>query len=174
MHLNVYSSIIYNNQPMERAQMSIDWSMDSQKYIQLVLRKIQKQFNGGKIVLPTNGARATVHPWSYIKFNSKWITDLNLKCKIIKLLLSYFFLTFIYFFETERDRAWTGEGQRERDTESETGSRLWAVSTEPYTGLKFTSCEIMSWADVRCLTDWATQVPPSRIFLVLAEMFNSI
>ena len=25
-----------------------------------------------------------------------------------------FFLTFIYFFETERDRAWMGEGQRER------------------------------------------------------------
>ena len=34
-------------------------------------------------------------------------------------------------FETERDRAWTGEGQREGDTESETDSRLWAVSTEP-------------------------------------------
>ena len=37
------------------------------------------------------------------------------------------------------------EGQRERggDTESEAGSRLWAVSTEPDTGLELTSCEIM-------------------------------
>ena len=41
----------------------------------------------------------------------------------------FFFLIFIYFWETER--AQVGEEQeRERDTESEAGSRLWAVSTE--------------------------------------------
>ena len=32
-----------------------------------------------------------------------------------------------------------GEGQRERKTETEAGSRLWAVSTEPNTGLELTS-----------------------------------
>ena len=54
---------------------------------------------------------------------------------------------------------WTGEGQREGDTESETGSRLWAVSKEPYAGLELTDREIMTWAEVGCLTDWATQAP---------------
>ena len=37
-----------------------------------------------------------------------------------------------------------GEGQREGDTESEAGSRLRAVSTEPDTGLEPTSCEIVT------------------------------
>ena len=39
-----------------------------------------------------------------------------------------------------------GEGQRERDThtESETGSRLRAVSTEPDEGLELTDREIMT------------------------------
>ena len=67
---------------------------------------------------------------------------------------------FVYFFETERDRAWTGEGQREGDTESETGSRLWAVSTVPDAGLELTDHEIMTWAEVGRLTDWATQAHP--------------
>ena len=84
---------------------------------------------------------------------------------IFILLKKNFFLTFI--FETERDRAWTGEGQREGDTECETGSRLWAVSTEPDAGLKLTALtdrEVMTWAEVGRLTDWATQAPPSLLF----------
>ena len=38
------------------------------------------------------------------------------------------------------------EGQRERegDTESEAGSRLLAVSTDPDVGLEFMDCEIMT------------------------------
>ena len=51
-----------------------------------------------------------------------------------------------------------GEDQREGDTESEAGSRLWAVSTEPDAGLKLTNCGIMTWAEVGRLGDWATQV----------------
>ena len=51
-----------------------------------------------------------------------------------------------------------GGAEREGDTESEAGSRLWAVSTEPNMGLKPTNCEIMTWGKVRHLTDWATQV----------------
>ena len=43
--------------------------------------------------------------------------------------------------------------EREGDTEAEAGSRLQAVSTEPNTGLKPTSHEIMTLAEVRCLTD---------------------
>ena len=52
-----------------------------------------------------------------------------------------------------------GEGQREGDTESEAGSRLWAVSTEPDAGLELTVREIMTWAEVGRLTDQATQAP---------------
>ena len=66
---------------------------------------------------------------------------------------------FIYFWE--RERAWAGEGQRERDwdTELEAGSRLHAVSTEPDIGLELTISEIMTWAEVGRSTDWATQAP---------------
>ena len=52
-----------------------------------------------------------------------------------------------------------GEGQRERETESEAGSRLWTDSTEPDAGLELTDREIMTWAEVGRPTDWATQAP---------------
>ena len=75
-----------------------------------------------------------------------------------------FFLMFIYFWETEKDTAWAREGrEREADTESKAGSRLWAVSTEPVAGLGITSYEIMTWAKVGSLTNWATQVPLSYL-----------
>ena len=57
-----------------------------------------------------------------------------------------------------------GEGQREGDTESETGSRLWAVGTEPDAGIELTDHKIMTWAEVGRLTDWATQAPPQNFF----------
>ena len=65
-----------------------------------------------------------------------------------------------------RDRAWAGDGQRQRDTESEVGSRLWAVSTGPDAGLELTDREIMTWAEVGRLTDWATQAPLTCPFLL--------
>ena len=47
--------------------------------------------------------------------------------------------------EREREREHKQrEGQREGDTESEGGSRLRAVSTEPNVGLELTHCEIMN------------------------------
>ena len=52
-----------------------------------------------------------------------------------------------------------GGAEREGDTESQAGSRLWAVSTEPDAGLELTDREIMTWAEVRRSTDWATQAP---------------
>ena len=61
--------------------------------------------------------------------------------------------------------------EREGDTESEAGSRLWAVSTEPNVGLKLTDHEIMTWAEVGRITDWATQAPQLRIqLLILAQV----
>ena len=67
----------------------------------------------------------------------------------------------LYLFLTERERqSMSGGGaEREGDTESEAGSRLWAVSTEPDAGLELTDREIMTWAKVGCSTDWATQEP---------------
>ena len=67
----------------------------------------------------------------------------------------------MFIFEGEGDRMWAGErqGEKEGDTESKAGSRLWAVSTEPHSGLELRTCEIMTWAKVACLTDWATQAP---------------
>ena len=63
---------------------------------------------------------------------------------------------FIYF---ERERESRGGAEREGDTESKAGSRLWAVSTEPDVGLELRKHEIMTWAEVGRLTGWATQVP---------------
>ena len=74
------------------------------------------------------------------------------------------FLFNVYFWETERERdrerqSTSGGGaEREGDTESKSGSGLRAVSTEPDVGLKSTSQEIMTQAEVRRPTDWATQV----------------
>ena len=70
---------------------------------------------------------------------------------------------FIYSWERDRERQSVSGGgsEREGDTESEVGSRLWAVSTEPDAGLKLTNCEIVTWAEVGRLTDWVTQVPPT-------------
>ena len=64
---------------------------------------------------------------------------------------------FLFIFETESMSG--GGAEREGDTESEAGSRLRAVSTKPDAGLELTDREIMTWAEVRCLTNWATHVP---------------
>ena len=68
---------------------------------------------------------------------------------------------FIFERERGRERAYKPGRSRERhgDIESEAGSRLQAVSAEPHTGLEHPSYEIMTGAEVRRLTDGATQVP---------------
>ena len=55
--------------------------------------------------------------------------------------LQIFFLMFIYEREQSESR---GGAEREGDTESEAGSRLWAVSTEPDVGLEPMNHEIMT------------------------------
>ena len=73
---------------------------------------------------------------------------------------------FIYFWQTEQER---GRAEREGDTESQAGSRLWTVSTEPNVGLELTNCKIVTWAEVGRLTDWATQAPYSFLFLIVVQ-----
>ena len=55
--------------------------------------------------------------------------------------------------ERERESTSGGRAEREGDTESEAGSRLWAVNTEPDAGLELTNHEIMTRAEVRRSTD---------------------
>ena len=75
----------------------------------------------------------------------------------------------MFIFERERQSMSRGGAERDRegDTECEAGPRLWAVSTEPDTGLKLTSRGIMTWAEVGHLTDWATQTPLALFCFVL-------
>ena len=76
---------------------------------------------------------------------------------------------FLFVFETERDRAWAGEGQRQGDTESEAGSRPWAVSTEPDVGLELTIREIVTWAKLD--TQWTEpRRRPRRTRVLVADL----
>ena len=52
-------------------------------------------------------------------------------------------------------------------------SRLHAVVTEPVSGLELIISEIMTWAEVGCLTDWATQVP-WELFIWVYSLFRNI
>ena len=77
----------------------------------------------------------------------------------------------MFIFETEREStsAQAGEGQREGDTESETGSRLRAVSTEPDAGLELTDCEIVTWLK----SDASPTGPPRRPLATISFQTNS-
>ena len=83
------------------------------------------------------------------------------KVVVVSSAASFFFF---FFFNVIFERAQVGE--RQRETESEAGSRLWAVSTEPNVGLEPTNCEILTWTDVRHSADWATKRPPSVASLI--------
>ena len=56
-----------------------------------------------------------------------------------------FFSTFIYFWDRERQSMNGGGAVRAGDTESETDSRLRAISPEPDAGLELTDREIVTW-----------------------------
>ena len=58
-----------------------------------------------------------------------------------------------------------GGAEGEGDTESEAGSRVWTVSTEPNLGLKLMNSEIMTWATLGRLTNWTTQVSLNKAAL---------
>ena len=60
----------------------------------------------------------------------------------------FFFIIFnvLFIFEREKKRQSVNVGgaETEGDLESEAGSKLWALRTEPHSGLELTSCEIMT------------------------------
>ena len=71
---------------------------------------------------------------------------------------------FIFEGERERQSMSVGGAEWKGDTDSEAGSSSWAVGTEPNVGLELTSHEIMTWAKVVRLTDWATQTTLENCF----------
>ena len=83
----------------------------------------------------------------------------------------FFFLTF--GCEGQRERAWAGEGQRMRRrhriwirlqalSKPSAQSPMWGSNPQ---AVRSQACEITSWAEVRCSTDWATQAPRHVISL---------
>ena len=62
----------------------------------------------------------------------------------LSLKFLFFFLNLMFIFERERQSASKRGAEREGDTESEAGSRLRAVSTEPDVELEPTDREIMT------------------------------
>ena len=81
-------------------------------------------------------------------------------------VLFFFFNVYLFFKESMSG----GRAEREGDTESEAGSRLQAVSTEPNVGLELTNRENMTWAEVRRLTDGATQAPQYVVVLIRVSL----
>ena len=92
-----------------------------------------------------------------------FLTLIHLKFFILNFILN----VYLFLRESETEHEWGRGWEREGDTESEAGSRLWAVSTEPDARLEPTVHEIMTWAEVG--SDWATQ-EPSR-FILLKEIW---
>ena len=83
-----------------------------------------------------------------------------LRLSLNKYFLNVLFCLFVYW-DRERQNTSRGGPEREGDTVSEAGSRLWAVSAEPNLGLEPMNREIMTWVEVGCLTNWATQATHS-------------
>ena len=82
-----------------------------------------------------------------------------------------FFNVYLLLRVRERQSMSRGGAERWGDTESEAGSRLWAVSTEPDAGLELTDREIVTWAKVGRLTDRATQATHTH-FLNIALLLQ--
>ena len=168
----VYGSIIYNSQIMEAVQVLTDRWMDKNVIYMYVC--IHTHTHDGILVIKQNGVMPFATIWIDLpeimlneirqrKTNVIWINS----CVEIKQIkkwtkektphaLKFFSRLFIFEWQSII-RVGT---EREGITESEAGSRLQAVNTEPDAGLEPTNHEITTWAEVRRLTDWATQVPP--------------
>ena len=93
------------------------------------------------------------------EFFSPNLDLLCLAAEDIFFVLCSFFKKLMFLRKRERQSASGERTKREADTESEAGSKLWAASTEPDVGLELTDSKIMTWIEVRGLTEWATQVP---------------
>ena len=105
-------------------------------------------------------------------------------CKAEWLKKNFFFNVYFFIFARERERASEHYGGGAEIG----GQRIWSLfradSTEPDAGLELTNCEIVTWAEVRRSTDWATQAPQIlapwanililALFVVVILFFNTI
>ena len=80
------------------------------------MNKIIRQTNKAKTYRETSGLLVVLLLVILSLYNRGCIHYLLLHNSITTNLASFFFLMFI--FETERNRAWVGEGQRERETQN--------------------------------------------------------
>ena len=72
------------------------------------------------------------------------ITSVVPSIQVVPILKKNFFLMLIFERETETEHKSGRSRERKGDTESEAGSRLRAVLTEPDTGLELTNHEIVT------------------------------
>ena len=82
------------------------------------------------------------------------------------MLAMIIFYVYLPLRETGRQTVSEGGGEREGDTESEAGSRLLIISTEPNAGLELTDHEIVTWAEVGHSTGRATQAPQMLAIII--------
>ena len=78
-------------------------------------------------------------------------------------MVFYLFIwSFLFIFERASEQA--GEGQRERETQNPKQAPGSELSAEADTGLEPMSPEIITWAEVTRLADWANEVPHGYVF----------
>ena len=82
--------------------------------------------------------------------------------EVTTILLGFFF--FLSLFILRERTQWGRCRGRERERQWIPG-RLHTPRAEPDAGLKLTDSEIMTWTEVRRLTDWVTQAPCNLSFL---------
>ena len=143
--------------------------------LKLILPGTSAQGEEKKVHIYNHNDRSTVILY-ILSLSLPLMSSLNIRLrKMLLSFLAFFFLMFIYERDWKREREkqrWAGEGQIERETESEAGSRLWDISTEPDMGLELMNHDIMAWAEAGHLTDWATQVPLSFSAFSLPAEFS--
>ena len=106
---------------------------------------------------PDAGLKLTscaIMTWAEVGHSTDWATQVPLN----------FFNVYSFLRDRERQSASGGGAKREGDPESEAGS-----TSEPNVRFKLTNHEIMTWAEVGCLHDWATQVPQYLVFDALVN-----
>ena len=70
---------------------------------------------------------------------------------------------FIYFWVRQSQNA-SGLGAEREETQNRKQAPVSELSAQsPARGSTSQSCEVMTWAEVRHSTDWATQAPPERL-----------
>ena len=78
---------------------------------------------------------------------------------IVLFVFKMFFNVYFWERERERGRVRAGEGQRDRKTQNPKQAPGSELSAQNPTWGSNSWTEIMVWAEVRRLTDWASQVP---------------